>query len=145
MLHCTVVLSRGRPPFLTKIDWHLTRSLASQIKVSEVSNFSHYMYSEYIRVVKIEGEMAWIFSREIYTLNVHPGRLSVLFVDLSLWFWFVLFSWCVFFQFNFGIPFLFCYDCHTCAFIFGCSFQFCALNFVFNYNFEIWSTLVSEL
>ena len=98
MLHCNVVPSRGRPPFLTQIEWDLIRSLTSQIKVREVSRLGHYMYSEYIRVVQIEEEIVWVFSAEIYTINVHPGRLSVLFVDLPLWSWFVLSSWCVFFQ-----------------------------------------------
>ena len=43
------------------------------------------------------------FSAKIYTINVPPGRLSVLFVDIALWSCFVLFSWFVFFQFNFEI------------------------------------------
>ena len=61
------------------------------------------MCSEYIRAVQIEEERVSIFSAEIYKLNSHPRRHSVLFVDLPLRSCFVLFSWFVFFQFNFAI------------------------------------------
>ena len=54
-------------------------------KVRKLSRFGHYMYPEYIREVQIAEERVWIFSGENYTLNMHPRRLSVLFVDLSLW------------------------------------------------------------
>ena len=98
-----MVLSRGRPLFLTQIEWDLTLILTSHIKVRKVSSFGHYMYSEYIRVVQIEKERVWIFNAEIYAFNIHPRRLSILFVDLPRWFCFVLLFSIVLFQFNFVI------------------------------------------
>ena len=80
-----MVLSRGRPLFLTQIEWDLTLILTSHIKVRKVSSFGRYMYSEYIRVVQIEKKRVWIFIAEIYALNVHPWRLSILFVDFPRW------------------------------------------------------------
>ena len=65
------------------------------------------MCSEYIRAVQIEEERVSIFSAEIYKLNSHPRRHSVLFVDLPLRSCFVLFSWFVFFQFNFAILYIY--------------------------------------
>ena len=94
-----MVLSRGRPLFLTQIEWDLTLILTSHIKVRKVSSFGQYMYSEYIRVVQI----VWIFNAEIYAFNIHPRRLSILFVDLPRWFCFVLLLSIVLFQFNFVI------------------------------------------
>ena len=51
-----MVLSRGRPLFLTQIEWDLTLIITSHIKARKVSSFGHYMYSEYIRAVQIEKE-----------------------------------------------------------------------------------------
>ena len=51
-----MVLSRGRPLFLTQIEWDLDLILTSPIKVRKVSSFGRYMYLEYIRVVQIEKE-----------------------------------------------------------------------------------------
>ena len=51
-----MVLSRGRPLFLTQIEWDLTLILISHIKVRKVSRFDHYMYSEYISIVQLEKE-----------------------------------------------------------------------------------------
>ena len=51
-----MVLSRGRPLFLTQIEWDLTLILTSDIKIRKVSSFVQDMYSEYIRVVQIEKE-----------------------------------------------------------------------------------------
>ena len=98
-----MVLPRGRPQFLTQIEWDLTLILTSHIKVRKVSSFGQYMYSEYIRVVQIEKERVWIFNAEIYAFNIHPRRLSILFVDLPRWFCFVLLFSIVLFQFNFVI------------------------------------------
>ena len=89
--------------FLTQIEWDLTLILTSHIKVRNVSSFGQYMYSEYIRVVQIEKERVWIFNAEIYAFNIHPRRLSILFVDLPRWFCFVLLFSIVLFQFNFVI------------------------------------------
>ena len=61
------------------------------------------MYSEYIRVVQIEKERVQLFNEEIYELNIHPRRLSILFVGLPRWHCFVLFSSIVLFHFNFVI------------------------------------------
>ena len=71
-LKCTMVLSRGRPLFLTQIEWDLTLIITSHIKARKVSSFGHYMYSEYIRAVQIEKERIWIFNAETCPLNVHP-------------------------------------------------------------------------
>ena len=120
-----MVLSRGIPLFLTQIEWDLTLILTSLSlkKVRKVSSFGHYMYSEHIRVVEIEKERIWIFIAETYALNVHPRLLSIMFVSWSSQL--VLFCF-VFLDCLLSFFLLFCHDCHTCAFIFGCSFQFCA-------------------
>ena len=96
-----MVLSRGRPLFLTQIEWDLNLILTSPIKVRKVSSFGRYMYLEYIRVVQIEKERIWNFNAENCPLSVHPWRLSIF--DLFWWSSFVLFSSIVFFQFNFAI------------------------------------------
>ena len=109
------------------------------------ASVGHYMYSEYIRVVQnpAEEEKVSILSAEIYTLNVHPRRLSFLFVDIPLWSCFVLFSSFVlfcfvsFFSVQFCNSLTVCHDCHTCAFSFGCSFHFSALIFVFDHSFAL--------
>ena len=95
------------------------------------------MYSGYIRIVQIEEERVWIFSAEICTLNVHPRRISVFFVDIPLWSCFVLLSWCVSFQFNFAIPFYSVMIVTPVHLFSALSFQFCTLNFAFDNNFEI--------
>ena len=96
-----MVLSRGRPLFLTQIEWDLDLILTSPIKVRKVSSFGRYMYLEYIRVVQIEKERIWNFNAETCPLSVHPWRLSIF--DIFWWSSFVLFSSIVFFQFNFAI------------------------------------------
>lgn len=45
-LWCTIALSRGRPLFLTEIEWDLILILTSHIKVKKVSSFSRYTYAE---------------------------------------------------------------------------------------------------
>ena len=49
-----MVLSRGRPLFLTQIEWDLILFLASDIKVRKGTSFGHYMCSEYISVVQTD-------------------------------------------------------------------------------------------
>ena len=49
-----VVLSRGRPLFLTQIEWDLILFLTSDIKVRKRPSFGHYMCSEYISVVQTD-------------------------------------------------------------------------------------------
>ena len=87
------------------------------------------MYLEYIRVVQIEKEKIWVFNAEI------------LYIKLPSWTSFSFLCWfspMVLFCFIFlECSLLSCHDCHRCAFIFGCSFQFYALIFIFDYNFAI--------
>ena len=109
-----MVLSRGRPLFLTQIEWDLTLIRTSQIKVRKVSSFGHYMYSEYIRVVQIEKKRVWIFIAEIYASSVHSWRLSILSVDFSRWSCLVLICFPRLFSFSLILHFWFCHDCHTC-------------------------------
>ena len=95
-----MVLFRGRPLFLTQIEWDLTLILPSQIKVRKVSSFGHYMYSEYKRIVQMEN-----FNGEILCIK----RPSSITFNFACWFspmvFFCLFAFSsiVFFQFSFAI------------------------------------------
>ena len=138
-----MVLSRGNP-----CSWRrssgISFALTSQTKVREVSNVLQYMYSGYIRIVQIEEERVWIFSAEICTLNVHPRRISVSFVDIPLWSCFVLLSWCIFFQFNIAIPFYSVMIVTPVYLFFGSELS--VLRVELCLWFQLWnSTFVSEL
>ena len=119
-----MVLSKGRPLFLTQIKWDLTLILTSHTKVRKVSSFGHNMYSEY-SALQIEKKKVWIFNWDwIYTLNIHPRWISFFFVD---------FPW----LFSISLILYFFLTLSWLSHVQLCSFQFWALNFVFGYNFTI--------
>ena len=130
-----MVLSRGRPPFLTQIEWDLIRSSTSQIKVKEVSRFGYYMYSEYRRVVQIKKERVWISVQKFIQSIQDDFQFCLLIYPFGLDF----FCFPGVFSFSLILEFLFYFVMIVTPvhFIFGCSFQFCAMKIVFDCSFEI--------
>ena len=146
-----MVLSRGRPLFLTQVEWDLVLILTSHIKITEkwVALVTICIQSTYVLYKNRRRKGLNLQCRNLHSKR--PSSTTFIFVRWSsplalicfvLFCFPLLISFSLILQFFISVVF---HDCHTCAFSFDFSFQFYALIFVFDYNFLPRSTFVSRV